>query len=338
MRLSNLQILRAFASTWVVVFHSLFVVEKYIHTSSPVLSFLGNYGYFGVDLFFVISGFVIYYATNPHTISAGGFLRKRLQRIVPPYLSLTLLYVLVWYALPQYFIDFQFSLDKLVRSLLYISFSVNAEPVLTVGWTLEYEMFFYLLSAAAILAGARWFRWIPVGIAALVVAGAIAGPTAALDPVGFFVTNPMLLEFAAGFVIARLATGVHDLLSWAAIAAALLVVYLLGGNSRAALVLAPAALLVYAAVALESRTHLPRWLDGLLGALGNASYSIYLVQVFTLPVAAKLVMLLLPSPGPLLMGAILVAFTLLCGYAFYRLVELRLLNLMRAPVLRRVPG
>jgi peptidoglycan/LPS O-acetylase OafA/YrhL len=138
-KINNIQALRAFAALAVAVFHTDFVFPH-----------LRPVGTFGVDIFFVISGYIMarICETNP-----GFFLRRRLIRILPPYWAMTLLLFLFALRFPDLLLATRASGVELVKSLLFIPYPKSngvLEPLLFVGWSLNYEMFFYLTLAAGL--------------------------------------------------------------------------------------------------------------------------------------------------------------------------------------------
>ena len=124
-------------------------------TPCPDLT-LGNAG---VDLFFVISGFVMVYASERMFGRAGGqlqFITRRLIRIVPLYWLVTPLYLVMALAIPAF--EKSYSVASVVASYLFIPWprlDGIMQPLVGQGWTLNYEMFFYAIFAAAILAPRR---------------------------------------------------------------------------------------------------------------------------------------------------------------------------------------
>jgi exopolysaccharide production protein ExoZ len=83
------QVLRFLAAFAVVAFHAWGVAPQGYKLPDGIASVVVSCGGRGVDLFFVISGFIIYYATHRSSLTAGGFLRRRVERIVPLYFFVT---------------------------------------------------------------------------------------------------------------------------------------------------------------------------------------------------------------------------------------------------------
>jgi exopolysaccharide production protein ExoZ len=155
LRLSSLQFLRAIAA-WMVVFHHYNQVFFNWDTSGSIMGQgLGDlfryYGKLGVDIFFVISGFIMYYSLNKKPATSRDFLINRIVRVLPVYWFYTfLLLVLALFTLVE--IKSQFTAASLFKSLFFIphdnpSESLGFYPFLTVGWTLNFEMFFYFTLA-----------------------------------------------------------------------------------------------------------------------------------------------------------------------------------------------
>jgi len=312
----NLQILRAVAAMGVVVYHCIVTAGKYgFHTA--LAGRYQEWGAAGVDLFFVISGFVMVLVQQRKPRGALAFFGNRLARIVPIYWALTLLMMLLIVLLPAAFDTAMPAAERplvaLLRSLVFVSGRWGDYPVLYLGWTLEYEMFFYLLFAIGILTGglARGAALAAVLIAASVAMG---------------VYQPIALEFLLGMAIGflwlagRLPRG--NIVVWA------------GAIALAAVALVLAAPLVEdrpvlrvplwggaAAVIVVAALRLPQIRRGAGTFLGDTSYSTYLVQVFTIPVTYKAFALLaLPIPGDAVL-LVAVALTAAAGAATSLLFE-----------------
>jgi exopolysaccharide production protein ExoZ len=115
--------------------------------STVVGHFFSIVGNFGVDIFFVISGFIMFYTLKRDHYSAREFLLRRILRIVPVYWLMTLAFIPIIYAFPSPFASrFDWDISSLALSLLFIPHQnpsgLGEYPLLTVGWSLNFEMFF----------------------------------------------------------------------------------------------------------------------------------------------------------------------------------------------------
>lgn len=306
--LGNIQILRFVAATLVVLFHVVQVGQKG-GSVSPLLSHFGAWGEAGVDIFFVISGLVMMMSQAHKPRTVGQFLTERAIRIVPMYWIFTLLLAALLLFLPQLFNSAQFSFDKTLASLFFVNWLVgDGFPTVFLGWTLEYEWLFYIaLSLSCAFVPLR-FAWIPVTLFFLAL------NTAGL--IGFFA-----MEFVYGMLIGQY--------------------YVRGGKLPFPAVICLAGLASLLAVALLSIPELPRHVGyGVPAALivaglvwmpqannratlfmGAASYSIYLIQVFTMPVLFRVFAKAPQLPNDVVVLGV-VAGSLIAGALAYRLVEL----------------
>ena len=151
--LTSLDLLRGLAAVAVCYFHFTHGNPEFLSKSNP-LYVSGRFGFLGVDVFFVISGFVIPYAMyrgNYHIKDFGRFLAKRLVRIEPPYLvSIVLVLLLNWVStLSPYYRGAGFSINPaaLALHLGYLNAFFNFPWVNDVYWTLAIEFQYYLFIA-----------------------------------------------------------------------------------------------------------------------------------------------------------------------------------------------
>jgi exopolysaccharide production protein ExoZ len=298
MVIKNIQALRAIAANGVLISHLFIVEQKYGH-GGEVLSANGHLGAFGVDLFFVISGFIM--ATIAQNASWQKFLFDRAMRILPPYWFYTTLVLIVSFYVPAYVNSSFEHPPSIWRSYLLIPDSVG--PLLAVGWTLMHEMYFYFCFALVIfLTGAFRFRIMSlllIWTVAVICLNAVVQLTEISDPVVAVITHPLTLEFifgaAAGIVIQRNCTTFAASAFVSGIVLFMLVLSLSddalglvdGRNwKRVILVGAPCALIAYGLVGIEikDKQTAPYWLV----ALGNASYSTYLSHVLVLSAIGRM--------------------------------------------------
>lgn len=321
--LVHIQILRFVAAVSVIAFHALGVAPDGHKVPESIISFVLSYGGRGVDLFFVISGFIIFYATCGSHLTPAEFLRRRVERIVPPYFFMIFAVTVLAITLPATFgaVDW-YTPRHIIKSLAFVAFTDGEMPVVYVGWSLEYEMYFYLAVALLMAATRDPWRNIVVIFSALAIVGRIPGVEGALGNYAFFV-DPLILEFVFGVIVGRVfMTGRLDWPMLAAAACAIAAVLTTDPTQRIIISGIPSALLVMAAALLSRKRTSPSWPERALARLGDASYSIYLAQVETVTLAGTFVAGLIPSIPPLLLlaatSAIVVAFGLLLNIAVER--------------------
>lgn len=280
--LISLQALRALAA-WLVVFHHVMQIFFDFKADSAFGRFFVERGAIGVDIFFVISGFVIYLSTRGKDIQAGRFMLNRFLRIVPAYwLYSVMVALIIVYARPVMPTQ-SFDLHHFLLSLLFVPSENPAGyglyPTLAVGWTLNYEMFFYLLFALSLIAPQRWRPGL-IGVALVLVSTVLARQPWLSD----FYRNSIVYEFLFGVAIGvahsrgwlRLDVG----LALTLLATSLLAICQLDSSMRLFHWGVPSAMLVVACIALEPMFRNARPLK----VLGDCSYSVYLVHVIVLSV------------------------------------------------------
>lgn len=276
--LASVQALRALAA-WSVVLHHYCLIFTVKEPSAWRQAFM-DHGAAGVDVFFVISGFVMGLAANDPAITPRRFLAKRLGRIVPAYWLTTGVVALLITRLPEMMLHQGYSPELLVKSLLFVPAQnpggAGLVPINTVGWSLNVEMAFYAIVALSLFAQRpqRWL-WIVCGV---VVLQKLLSP---LGVVSSFYGDPILYEFLMGIAAARLwQAGALRGPGWLFGGLAVLAIVCLvrppapSGLVREVDYGAPAFLLVCASLGLER--YFAR--AAVLVHLGNHSYSVYLIH------------------------------------------------------------
>lgn len=150
-KLESIQILRAIAALAVVLFHSHFAVASFPSGFKFSIPFISKYGYFGVDLFFVISGYIIAHITIGKKFSFLSFSTKRFFRIYPIYWIFCLLSYYLYTNNGLFFGPKDFTLSNLATSLIILP--IDGSPAYGVGWSLEHEIIFYSITAISLTYG-----------------------------------------------------------------------------------------------------------------------------------------------------------------------------------------
>jgi exopolysaccharide production protein ExoZ len=283
------------------------MMVAYHHTCDRlpgVFELLGNpVGEAGVDLFFVISGFIMVVITARQDVQPGAFMLRRITRIAPAYWFYTSLLALIILVMPGA-VHLEMTLAHYLNSIFFIPhFNPTANsimPLLQPGWTLNFEMFFYCLFAVSLFAPAP--HRIVVLVTALVVLFAIGQAIEPAEPALAIYTSPLLLEFGGGVVIGYLyISGVLAItrgLGWLLIVTGSAIAitsatYVLPrpfedffvSEMRVATYGVAAVLVVVGALALEraaGRRNRANPLLTFLGLIGDASYSVYLSHLFSI--------------------------------------------------------
>jgi exopolysaccharide production protein ExoZ len=289
--LFTVQTLRAIAAACVVVHH---VFSMLVHNAGYLFSFPGT-GTVGVDLFFLISGFIMVYAQFDDFQTPGAsasFVRRRIIRIAPLYWIATTLTVALLVIVPQLFSSISLNWNNVLCSYAFL-LSPNSRgdigTVIQTGWTLCYEFYFYAVFAALLLLPRKHFL-IAAGL--IFVIGLLVGASGAqLPPWATVATNPLIMEFYLGSIFAFLFLAGFSLPSGLAIVAIVLSIagILIAGDAvsenwkRLVLWGIPCGIILAGAVSLERIVSVPK----ILVALGASSYSLYLVHPFVLAAFGK---------------------------------------------------
>ncbi|WP_126174440.1 acyltransferase family protein [Altericroceibacterium xinjiangense] len=287
--LASLQWLRAIAALAVVYFHAAIQVRQLNpEIKVPII------GAMGVDIFFVLSGFIMWVTTRHSHVSTGRFIVKRIERIAPLYWLLSIIVAIFALLMPHLLNSTRFDPAHLLASLFFIPWpnpagvpgtSEHLSPILIPGWTLNMEMMFYLLFSLCLPLRKGWrVASISLLIIVLYVIGLMGAKNGSIAA---FYGNTIILEFLMGILLAAYLIPFLSLSApwaWGLLALSLIV---LAGIEAAGLDLpravkfgVPAFFAIAAAINLERLSAVPNF--SALVKLGDASYSIYLSHIFVL--------------------------------------------------------
>lgn len=273
----------------VVVHHLLLQLAR--HGSGDLRATIGI-GQAGVDVFFVISGFIMVYITSRRSLHSRQFWLDRAVRILPLYWVFTLLMMAVIALLPSLLHTAVLDVEHFLKSLLLIpdfhpTRTEQIWPLLVQGWTLQYEMLFYFVFGLFLILRSVHTRLICVTfvLLSLVSVGSLSDTA---NPIFIVGTNPLLIEFLAGSWIGYLY--LTDKLPSARLGPIflLLAITLFGLSDvfaeefffRAVSWGLPSLFLLVSFLILERKVGVFR--SRFLLGLGDSSYSLYLSHTFVL--------------------------------------------------------
>jgi exopolysaccharide production protein ExoZ len=337
-RLLSVQYARGVAAVGVLLFHAF--------NDASVTGYPEQVLQAGVDLFFVISGFIMWVTTHQSKTGPRQFLGKRVRRIVPLYWLFTALAVLIAVGAPQ--LGKSTNAEHAIASFFFLPAISPAshlpEPVLAPGWTLNHEMVFYLIFALALTLSSPRRRLAAVaGVnVVLVVLGLLTHGPLVLS----FYSNPIILEFVFGVFVGWAYTSGYRLSRPVSGALVLTGTAVMVGCAaawgqtvmlRVLLWGVPAAVIILALALTENSAPVKRLRSWQL--LGDASYSIYIVHGVALSALLSIVnhlgaprMLMIPVGAPIAIGL---------GLGVYRYIERPMTDYLRrrrrAPVTVPVP-
>lgn len=327
----TVQCLRGLGAMLVLVFHVMIMLRDRLGIHVPMF-IAGGAGI----LFFIISGFIMVVATRDGWGESGQarkFMERRLIRVVPLYWLMTTIKLAIlvrggheslssWHTIASY--------------LFIPSFNDKQEilPVLIPGWTLIFEMFFYVCFAAILFLRKPPIMHLTIILVPLAILGAVFQPFT-FAPFRLF--DPLLLEFVLGMWIAAYA-GQWNISRGLAFALLLIFIGALvvtnplplsfTDTHRFILWGLPAALLLVAALSVEE---MRLWRAPVLLAVGDASYAIYLTHDFAISAVRVVMEKLQLAGGITVIASILLSVIVACigGYAVYRIIEKPLTHWLR---------
>ncbi|MEP0356776.1 acyltransferase [Paraglaciecola sp.] len=337
MKIQTIQLLRGYAAVIVVLYHAHGLITKrasefgaehiFWLSENPFVKI----GVVGVDIFFVLSGFIIFYASR-NSSNLVLYAKKRIVRIYPIWF-VAIFFMVVIALIPG--TSAVFDLQHILYSALLVPHYYDGRlvPFLPIGWTLNYEILFYTLFGATLLitktkrleliTGSIFFLWL------------ISSYLDSRLAIFKLLENPVLFEFVIGGWLARV-----YLLGWTVSKKHMLIIVtfallwlsifflsdwlwkLPSLIARAPIAISLFAIAVFYMPIRESKVH-PVFIY-----LGDASYSIYLFHMFPIMVLSGVVSkLTIPflNEIPVLVSWLLITFTsVVFGCLTYSIIEKRL--------------
>lgn len=336
MRLISIQYLRGVAALLIVVYHSFVQLERF-GLDRPAPQILSS----GVDIFFVISGYIIWHITFKNNVSRTTFVRHRLTRIVPLYWAITTLYLAVLLIEPEWMQGGKYSLYHVIASYLFVATPHPAHPLMmwplvVAGWSLNSEMFFYLLFTFGLFLSPK-MRFLALEVVILALVGLHCTLDPPINSVWGFYTSSIMLEFGFGIALGYYCSKSPSVPPL--IAAAVFFTGVLGFAAAATFELLPSLqgvsygipslLVVAGAVLYERARYLPRFKVPQL--IGDSSYSLYLTHGAVLSGLAQLWRHFAPVAMP---GTLNIIAFAVVGLSLATIVGLLTYKAVEQPLLR----
>lgn len=292
-RIYSIQFLRGLAAVIVVIAH---MIE---HPLAEAPEAAIRTGRFGVEIFFVISGFIIAEVAGPSAFNPGKFALRRLWRVAPLYMLCTVAVYAATLLVPEVFKTTVSNFPHFARSLFFIpsadpTVAWDWRPTFKIGWTINYEMFFYLVMTFLFWCHSKGQRALMLtGIMGLLIVTSFLIPPK--SSIVAFYANLNLLPFILGVWIAQARSrGVLDALPTPAVVTLILLTfasvalfYLMKTDDLSRpgphLTMAAAAALLVVTTISQEKTIAWHRLRFFL-AVGDWSYSLYLMHMFVIGV------------------------------------------------------
>ena len=332
----SIQALRGVAVLGVVAFHLMSIEKKYSGGDLILPDFL-SLGQSGVDLFFVISGFVMVSVTMgrfAHDRETRRFLWGRFSRIYPTYWFYFFLTAVVYLIKPEWVNSLYGHQAELLSSFLLLP---TQQPLVIVAWSLSHELWFYLIFAVLLRFNEKWLLPSLLVLGGIVVIANAFLSIADLSAGVRIALHPYSLEFIIGAFVAIFLSSKHSrpfspCISWLVIivlpVVGLPLVYVFDVLREASILRVSVIGTLYGFLVLslatlerEKKLSVPGWLQ----AGGDISYTVYLSHVLVLNAIGRLWAMVHPLQSSLLDNvlAFLIMMAAVMGYGWlgYRVVE-----------------
>ncbi len=339
---AGLDVLRVLAALMILVYHAHSIATKNALRQDTTIFAEPTWWYACVDLFFVMSGFLMVHMGRSLYGSPRGalvFASRRLVRTPPLYWLYTLVFALAWTLFPHLPGATSIDLARLLESLFFVP--TGSPPVIRVAWTLYLEVFFYSVFCLSLLLPFDRGPWVAMAVlGALTLIGLVPG--VATSRFGLW-TDPLMLDFCLGMGVALLyfqgatlhASGRAVVLMIALVALAALP-DLGTRNFLRVPTFGLSAACVVALATWGDGNGLPKQWRQVTSAVGTTAYSLYLSHIVSLKIAEALFFRLYSGRAAcyayLVFGCL---FALVGGWVAYRCVERPLTRWLKPLALKR---
>lgn len=312
--------MRAVAAILVVISHISIKSLSHAHYEID----WGKYGIIGVDIFFIISGYIMMFIAHKRENDMKLFLKSRFIRIIPLYWTLSFLSLIVYLYNPN--IVNSSTGDTTILSSFFL-IPGNGTFLLATGWTLSYEVYFYFLFSIALLFKFQ-YRYLMLMLLMIL----LVGYGSVFDDESFFFSDK-LLEFLIGmvFFMTHKPSKINFIFPFFFLVSSILVFQFLDGMAHIIQYGISASLFFVAMLQLEPffRKYKAVWIATIFEKIGKSSYSLYLTHLFVLGAVSRIVKPELLQTHPYLYIGTLFIGSIIVGYLCYLYLETFLIQWIR---------
>jgi len=314
--INNIQVLRAFAAINVLVLHTIGSASSF-NQSVFFSNILSKWGNNGVDIFFVISGFLAIYIQYNNKKNSKQIIVSKIARIVPLYWLINFTVISLFLFYPNLFRELIITPLWALSSLFFTSqFLFESRPIVYLGWALEWEMLFVIIFSTIIIFKNEKIVYLLT--------------TTSIILVSVILNNFILLEFLFGMIVALIYQ--KKIISTKnALYLLLIGIFFLLLSLNQDIVKINRVIIwgLPSAVILLASINLNQLKNKTLIFIGNASYSIYLIQVLTIPGFYKFSSIYLINFNYEILFFISIFLSLIFGVIVYNFIEKPITSLIK---------
>jgi peptidoglycan/LPS O-acetylase OafA/YrhL len=339
--LEVLQLFRGLAALMVVVHHSIGSLKYYHKIDFPFLNYLAYVGKFGVDFFFVLSGFIITYTTfykyeAPNSLC--NYIKNRLIRIYVPYLPIGIFMLLLYMLLPGFS-----NSDRAISVLTSLTLIPDGNPALSVAWTLSFELCFYLLFSISFFSKKAW-NWFVLGWLIAIISfnySLFSSLVFLKRPFFSILFSTYNIEFILGFVLAQLIVykiRLNRILLFSLLFLSFISFFYCTFNPLKEFAFAinllfaiVAFLCIYIAIGI---VNFKSNKISVLMMVGNATYSIYLVHNPLQMILIRLFPKITSVATSIIVLVVVLILSSIVGYGYYLLFEKKAIYIIKSKLIK----
>lgn len=339
--LDVLQLFRGTAALMVILHHTIGSIKYYHEMQYPLLDYFAYLGKFGVDFFFVLSGFIITYSSYSkynESNSFNNYLKSRLIRIYVPYLPIGIFMLLLYTFLPRFS-----NSNRDISTLTSLTLIPYGNPALSVAWTLSFELLFYLLFSISFFSKKSWNWFVLLWFTAIIIFTNAPFDSFQFLNIPFFriLFSLYNIEFILGFLLAEIVVRkikVNTLLLFSVLILAFLsFFYCTFNNLKFFTNDVNIIFSIMAFLSIYTAIRIPDFKinkASVMMMVGNATYSIYLIHNFLQMILIRFFPKITTFLGVL---AALVLVLILCcfvGYGYHLVFEKKAIHIIKSKLIK----